>query len=77
MLQQPNTPEVMRGMNSSKAGKVCRMSQPVSMNPQLPPKRLVNVHCKVSEPLKRDIYSTNFRLAEKKKRYAAHLYHNY
>lgn len=68
MLQQPNTPEVMRGMNSFKAGKVCTMSQPGEYEPPAPPKRLVNVHCKFSEPLKRDIYSTNFRLVEQEKK---------
>lgn len=68
MLQQPNTPEVVRGMDISKAGKVCKCLSLVSMKPQLPSKRLVSVHGKFSEPLKRDIYSTNFRLAEQEKK---------
>lgn len=38
MLQQPNTLEVMRGMNPSKAGKVCRMSQPSEHEPPAPSK---------------------------------------
>lgn len=40
MLQQPNTPEVMRGMNPSKAGEVCRMSQPGEQEPPAPSKEV-------------------------------------
>lgn len=40
MLQQPNTLEVIRRMDSSKAGKVRRMSQPGEHEPPAPSKEV-------------------------------------